>query len=87
MKEALDIREQRSDRLAEANELIDAIVDKFRDTTDVGPYVNQQIVSYVNPFKRKGADYSFDDAFDKLIDKLQKIDEDPESFVGKILGG
>jgi ParB family chromosome partitioning protein len=87
LKEALDVREQRSDRLAEANELIHSIVDKVRETTDVGPYVNQQVVSYVNPFKRKGADYSFDDAFDKLIEKLQKIDEDPEGFIGKILGG
>ncbi|MGH2695212.1 MAG: ParB/RepB/Spo0J family partition protein [Actinomycetota bacterium] len=87
LRGALEVREQRSDRLAEANELVHSIVEKIREVTDVGPYVNAQIVSYVNPFKRKGAELSFDEAFEKVITKLRKVDEDPESFVGKVLGG
>lgn len=87
LREALEVREQRSNRLAEANELVHSIVEKIREVTDVGPYVNAQVVSYVNPFKRKGAELSFDEAFEKVITKLQKVDEDPESFVGKVLRG
>jgi ParB family chromosome partitioning protein len=87
LREAREVREQRSDRLAQANELVQSIVGKIKEITEVGPYVNAQVVSYVNPFKRKGAELSFDEAFEKVIDKLQKVDDDPESFVGKVLGG
>ena len=87
LREAMQVREQRSDRLAEANELVHSIVEKIRETAEVGPYVNAQVVSYVNPFKRKGAELSFDEAFEKVIDKLRKVDEEPDGFVGKVLGG
>src|SRR5919106_4577531 len=87
LREAMQVREQRSHRLAEANELVHSIVEKIRETAEVGPYVNAQVVSYVNPFKRKGAELSFDEAFEKVIDKLRKVDEEPDGFVGKVLGG
>jgi ParB family chromosome partitioning protein len=87
LQKAQDIRKARAAALVEANELVRSIVERVRDLMEVGAYVNQQIVSYANPYKRKGAAFTFDEAFEKLIARLRKVDEDPEAFAHKVLGG
>lgn len=87
LSETVAERERRSDILSQANELVRSIVEELREITDVGPYVNQQVVAYANPLKRRGAELSFDETFDKLTSKLHEVTEDPRAFLERVLGG
>ena len=41
-----------------------------------------QIISYANPLKRARKPQEFDDVFDKMIAKLQELEEKPEKVLG-----
>jgi hypothetical protein len=41
-------------------------------------FVSAQIVAYANPLKRARKPASFDETFEKLLDRLRKLETKPE---------
>jgi len=76
--ESLPVREQRADRVVEAHRLVRAISDKLKETGDWHEFAGAQIVSAANPLKRARKQHSFDETFDKLLKKLEELEEHPE---------
>ena len=48
-------------------------------------YFQYQLISHIDPFKRKRGRQNFDELFDKATDKLVKLTEEPERI--RRLGG
>jgi ParB family transcriptional regulator, chromosome partitioning protein len=78
IKEALKIREKRSEKILEANLLVKEITEKLKDRGKWHPYLNQQILSYCNPYKRKKLPMDFNELFETLIDNLNRTINNPE---------
>ncbi len=78
LKDAYLIREQRADKVIEANNLVREIAQALKEIGKWHPYVYQQIVSYANPYKRKRLPTDFDDLFNQILQNLQEVKEKPE---------
>ncbi len=78
LKEAYLIREQRADKVIEANNLVKEIAQRLKEMNKWHPYVYQQIISYANPYKRKRLPTDFDDLFNQIISNLHEVKENPE---------
>jgi len=79
--ECLPIREGRAAKVVEAHRLVRAISDKLKETGAWHEFVGAQIVSHANPLTRARKQHSFDETFDKMIKKLQELEEHPEKLV------
>lgn len=86
LKEAYGIREGRADVLVEVDSVIRSIIDQLKDMGADHQYLYPQIIAHTDPTKRKRKDIEFDQTFAALLDKLKKIDEEPESFFRRIAG-
>ncbi len=75
---ALEIRNQRADKVIQANSLVREIAQKIKEMGKWHPYIYQQIISYANPYKRKRLPTDFDDLFINIIENLEKATENPE---------
>jgi ParB family chromosome partitioning protein len=82
LRQALDraygVREQRAGAVLEANSLVKNVIARARDMGVWHQYFQYQLISHIDPFKRKRGRQNFDDLFDKAIAKLTKLNEEPE---------
>jgi ParB family chromosome partitioning protein len=83
---AYAVREQRAETVLEANELVKNIIAQAKELGAWHQYFQYQLISHIDPFKRKRGRQNFDDLFEKAIAKLTKINADP-SLVRKLSGG
>jgi ParB family chromosome partitioning protein len=78
---AYEIRQQRAQLVIDADKLVKSISKKLKEKGTWHSFVTQQILSYANPLKRTRKAVEFDDAFKKLIKKLEDLDENPEKVL------
>jgi ParB-like nuclease domain len=79
------VREQRADTVLHANALVREVIAQAKETGAFHQYFQYQLISSIDPFKRKRGRQNFDELFDKAIAKLTKISEEPERI--RRLGG
>jgi ParB family transcriptional regulator, chromosome partitioning protein len=80
---AYEIRQQRAQLVLDADKLVKSIAKKLKEKGTWHSFVTQQILSYANPFKRKRGAVEFDEAFKKLIKKLEELEESPEKVLSQ----
>ncbi len=78
LESAFKIRQERAQKILEANEIITEIAQKLKEMERWHPFVYQQIMSYVNPIKKKREPQDFDEVFEKLFVNLNEVRENPE---------
>jgi len=78
LEKAYGVREQRAGVVLEASALIKAVIDKAKDLGVWHQYFQYQLISHIDPFKRKRGRQNFDELFDKAIATLTKLNEEPE---------
>jgi ParB family chromosome partitioning protein len=83
LTETLPVREARAAKVVEAHKLVRAVSDALKESGAWHEFVGAQIVSYANPLKRARKQHSFDETFDKMIKKLEELEENP----AKVLRG
>jgi ParB family transcriptional regulator, chromosome partitioning protein len=83
---AYAVREQRAETLLEANELVKDVVAQAKELGAYHQYFQYQLISHIDPFKRKRGRQNFDELFDKAIAKLTKLNGDP-GRIRKVGGG
>jgi hypothetical protein len=70
----------------EANELVKGIIAKAKELGAWHQYFQYQLISNIDPFRRKRGRKNFDELFEKAIAKLTKLNDDP-SRIRKLGGG
>jgi ParB family transcriptional regulator, chromosome partitioning protein len=78
IEECYPIRDKRADSVLEANDLIRQVVEEAKNLDVWHQYFQYQLISYVDPYKRKRGPVDFDDFFGKVIAKLTELSEQPE---------
>jgi ParB family transcriptional regulator, chromosome partitioning protein len=78
-------REERADRVIEASSLVKDVIATAKEMGAFHQYFQYQLISHIDPFKRKRGRQNFDELFDKAIAKLNKINEEPDRI--RKLGG
>jgi len=78
LTECLPTREARAARVVEAHSLVRSVTDQLKELGAWHEYVGAQIISFANPLKRARKQYSFDDTFNKMIEKLNELEQDPK---------
>ena len=71
------VREERAARVLEANSLVQEVIAKAKEMGAFHQYFQYQLISGIDPFKRKRGRQNFDELFDKAMAKLEKINDDP----------
>lgn len=82
---AFEVREQRAEKVLDANRLVKEIIAKAKEIGAFHQYFQYQLISHIDPFKRKRGRQNFDELFDKAMAKLDKLNEDPSRI--RRLGG
>jgi ParB family transcriptional regulator, chromosome partitioning protein len=85
LEECHAIRGGRADALLEANKLVKAVTDHAKELGIWHQYFQAQLLSYVDPYKRKRGPLDFDDVFGKVIAKLTDLSDEPDR-IGKVIG-
>ena len=85
IEKAYGVREQRAETVLEANSLIKDVIAHAKDMGVFHQYFQYQLISNIDPFKRKRGRQNFDELFDKAIAKLNKLTEEPDRI--RRLGG
>ena len=78
LEKAYVIRTERAAKVLEANRLVRVVSDKLKEMGAWHQFIGAQIIGYANPLKRARKQSSFDSSFDKLLAKLQELEEHPE---------
>jgi hypothetical protein len=78
IEECYAIREKRAGDVLEANDLIRQVVEEAKTLDVWHQYFQYQLISFVDPYKRKRGPVDFDDFFGKVIAKLTELSEEPE---------
>jgi ParB-like nuclease domain len=78
MENSYPVREERAEKVLEANSLVKDVIDQAKEMGAFHQYFQHQLISSIDPFKRKRGRQNFDELFDKSIGKLTKISEDPD---------
>jgi ParB family chromosome partitioning protein len=76
--DAYPAREQRAEAVLEANELVKEVTAQAKDMGVWHQYFQYQLISYIDPFKRKRGPHDFAELFDRAIAKLRNLSEDPD---------
>jgi len=76
--ECLPTREARAEKVVEAHGLVRSVTNQLKELGAWHEFVGAQIISFANPLKRARKQHSFDDTFDKMIAKLNELDQDPK---------
>lgn len=75
LRDAYEVRVQRSQKLEQADTIVVEIVRKLRERGIAHPFVKQFVVSHCNPIGRaRKVTIEFDEAIDKLMKNLQSFD-------------
>jgi ParB family transcriptional regulator, chromosome partitioning protein len=85
IENAYPAREQRAGRVIEASSLVKDVIAKAKEMGAFHQYFQYQLISHIDPFKRKRGRQNFDELFDKAIAKLNKLNDEPERI--RKLGG
>src|ERR671918_1865484 len=85
LERAYGVREQRAGTVLEANSLVKDVIARARDMGVWHQYFQYQLISHIDPFKRKRGRQNFDELFDKAIAKLNKLNDEPDRI--RKLGG
>jgi hypothetical protein len=78
LEEGHAIRGERAEAVVEANRLVKAVTDHAKELGVWHQYFQAQLLSYVDPYKRKRGALDFDDVFGKAIDRLTELNEEPD---------
>jgi ParB family transcriptional regulator, chromosome partitioning protein len=78
VEKAYGVRERRAETVLEANSLVKDVTTQARGMGVWHQYFQYQLISHIDPFKRKRGRQNFDELFDKAIAKLKKLDEEPD---------
>jgi len=82
---AFEAREARAQRVLDTNTMIKDVIDKAKEMGAFHQYFQYQLISAIDPFKRKRGRQNFDELFDKAQAKLEKLIDDPARI--RRLGG
>ena len=74
---AAPVRDERAERILQTNVLVQDVIGKAKEIGAYHQYFQYQLISYIDPFKRKRVRQNFDELFDKATSKLEKLVEDP----------
>lgn len=89
MRRSLDnafvVREERAARVLDTNKLVKEVIDRAKEMGAFHQYFQYQLISHIDPFKRKRGRQNFDEMFDKATAKLETLIEDPTRI--RRLGG
>lgn len=85
LSNAFPARETRAARLLETNSLMQDVIAKAKEIGAFHQYFQYQLVSHIDPFRRKRGRQNFDELFDKATAKLAKLKEEPDRI--RRLGG
>ena len=77
----LSDRQMRAEKVVEAQKLVKAVSDALKESGHWHEFVGAQIISYANPLKRARKAQEFDPVFDKLLAKLQELEETPQKVL------
>lgn len=77
IERAHGVRGQRAQRVLEANSLVKNVTAQAKDLGIWHQYFQYQLISHIDPFKRKRGRQKFDELFDKAIAKLERLSEEP----------
>jgi ParB family chromosome partitioning protein len=83
LAEALLTREARAEKVVEAHRLVRSVTAQLKELGAWHDFVGAQIIAFANPLRTARKQHSFDDTFDKMIVKLNDLEEHPK----KVLGG
>jgi len=83
LKEAFEIRKERAKKILEANQILRDTVQKIKDMGKFHPFLYSQILSYANPHKRERGFFEFDETFEKVIQALKEVNENPQIILEK----
>lgn len=72
------VREQRADTVLETNSLVKDVIAQAKEMGAFHQYFQYQLISHIDPFKRKRGRQNFDELFGKAIAKLTKMTEEPD---------
>jgi ParB family chromosome partitioning protein len=78
LDKAYPIREERAATVLEANELVKEVIAEAKEMGAWHQYFQYQLISHIDPFKRKRGRQNFDELFGKAIAKLTKLTEEPD---------
>ena len=85
IENSFEVRQQRAEKVLETNALVKQVIDKAKEMGAFHQYFQYQLISYIDPFKRKRGRQNFDELFEKATAKLDKLNEEPERI--RRLGG
>jgi hypothetical protein len=85
LENAYNVREERAATVLKANSLVKDVIARAKEMGAWHQYFQYQLISHIDPFKRKRGRQNFDELFDKAITKLKKLSEEPERI--RKLGG
>ena len=85
MENSYSARQERAERVLEANGLVKDVIAKAKEMGAFHQYFQYQLISSIDPFKRKRGRQNFDEMFDKAIAKLEKLNDEPDRI--RRLGG
>jgi hypothetical protein len=86
LENASAVREERAERVLETNSLIKEVISTAKEMGAHHQYFQYQLISYIDPFKRKRGRQNFDELFDKATATLDKLMADP-SRIRRLGGG
>lgn len=78
LDESAGIREKRAEAVVDANKLVKAVTDQAKELGVWHQYFQVQLLSYVDPYKRKRGALDFDDVFGKVLGKLTDLRDEPD---------
>lgn len=83
---AFEARQGRAERVLETNTLVKDVISKAKEMNAFHQYFQYQLISHIDPFKRKRGRQNFDELFDKATDKLNKLLDEPDR-IRRVGGG
>jgi ParB family chromosome partitioning protein len=78
LEKASGTRELRAATVLEANSLVKEVIAAAKELGAFHQYFQYQLISSIDPFRRKRGRQNFDELFDKAIGKLKKLAADPD---------
>ena len=78
LENSYEVRKQRADTVLEASALVKDVIAQAKEMGAFHQYFQYQLISHIDPFKRKRGRQNFDELFDKAIAKLTKINNEPD---------
>ena len=78
LENAFAVRLERAERVLEANRMVKDVIAAAKEMGVFHQYFQYQLISHIDPFKRKRGRQNFDELFDKALAKLTKLNEEPD---------